>query len=63
VLGHLFGILEAANALMNTRSGVAVEAAGEPARGAAGELHSGVASVAGVGKAGDPVAGAVSDAA
>lgn len=35
----------------------------EAARDAAGELHSGVASVVGVGKADDPVAGAVDDAA
>lgn len=33
----------------------------EAARDAAGELHSGVASVVGVGKADDPVAGAVDD--
>jgi hypothetical protein len=38
-------------------------AEGEVARDAAGELHSGVASVVDVGKVDDPVAGAVNDAA
>jgi hypothetical protein len=37
-------------------------AEGEVARDAAGELHSGVASVVDVGKVDDPVAGAVNDA-
>jgi hypothetical protein len=36
-------------------------AEGEVARDAAGELHSGVASVVDVGKVDDPVAGAVND--
>ena len=56
-------MLEEVNVSTSTRSGV-VEAAGEPVRDAAGELHSGVSSAAaGVGKAADPVAGAASDAA
>jgi hypothetical protein len=40
----------------------AVVAVGEVECDAAGELHSGVASVASVGKVDDPVAGAVDDA-
>ncbi|CAF3661924.1 unnamed protein product [Fusarium graminearum] len=62
-LDHWLGNLEGANASKSTRFGVAVAAVDEAARDAAGELHSGVASVVGVGKADDPVAGAVDDAA
>jgi hypothetical protein len=57
------GNLEGANASTSTRFGVAVAAEDEAARDVAGERHSGVASVVGVGKVDDPVAGAVSDAA
>lgn len=55
-------MLEEAGALMSTRLGVA-EVEDVPGPDAAGEQYSGVASVAGVGKAADPVAGAADDAA
>lgn len=57
------GNLEEASASTSTRFGVAAAAEDEAARDVADERHSGVASVVDVGKADDPVAGAVSDAA
>lgn len=47
---------------MSTRLDAAAVAVGEVEYDVAGEPHSGVASVASVGKADDPVAGAVDDA-
>lgn len=55
-------MLEEASVATSTRFGV-VAAVGVPGPDAAGERYSGVASVAGVGKAADPVAGAADDAA